>query len=194
MNKNVQVTGKELQQYIEPILANLLKGKYNSNGIGLFHKTVETDNLYLRFTLSKFIYGYEHKPALLTAINDTISNLIAYRIMLERPDYELVNDSTIVNNRSQFFQDEIESLTLGHPGETIKECLATIDNDMPLFCLNMGMTPDAAQALLDGTTKINEEIAHKLEKCLNVDAQFWINLQQNHQAKWDALMELNIKK
>ena len=64
-----------------------------------------------------------------------------------------------------------------HPGETLKEILE--DRNMSQFelALRAGVTPKHISTIISGEKNISVSFAKKLEYALNVEAEFWINLQ-----------------
>ncbi len=77
--------------------------------------------------------------------------------------------------------DELELLS--SPGDTIKETMEALGIDFPLFVNNMGISAEGAKNLLDGKVPLTEAIARRLELTLNIDAQFWLNLEANYRQK-----------
>jgi plasmid maintenance system antidote protein VapI len=91
--------------------------------------------------------------------------------------YSSPNDSPT----EQLTKDELELLS--PPGATILESMDALGVDMPLFCIRMGLTPETAQDLLTGKMILTPYIADQLEDILNIDTQFWLNLEANYRQK-----------
>lgn len=66
------------------------------------------------------------------------------------------------------------------PGDTIKECMEHHHISIEQFAQRIGMDVDDVPSLLDGTCKIDEQLAQKLEVIFGPSKQFWINREKNY--------------
>lgn len=82
---------------------------------------------------------------------------------------------------------EDERDLLSPPGEHIKETMNELGIEFPLFVIKMGISEQGAKDLLDGKAPLTEAIARRLELTLNIDAQFWLNLEANYREKLQQL-------
>ncbi len=64
-----------------------------------------------------------------------------------------------------------------HPGETLKEILEEREMSQQELALRTGVTPKHISTVLNGEKNISVSFAKKLEYALNIDAEFWMNLQ-----------------
>ena len=64
-----------------------------------------------------------------------------------------------------------------HPGETLKELLEDRNMTQQELALRTGASPKHISAVLSGEKSISISFAKKLEYALNIEAEFWINLQ-----------------
>lgn len=69
-----------------------------------------------------------------------------------------------------------------HPGETLKEVLEERNMSQQELALRTGVSPKHISTVLNGEKNISANFANKLEYALNIDAEFWMNL-QNHYDK-----------
>lgn len=78
-----------------------------------------------------------------------------------------------------------------HPGETLKEVLS--DRGMPQqeLAARTGVTPKHISTVLSGEKSITVSFAKKLEYALNIDAEFWINLQNAYDKELLEFEEVN---
>lgn len=78
-----------------------------------------------------------------------------------------------------------------HPGETLKEILE--DRNMSQFelALRTSVTPKHISTIISGEKNISVSFAKKLEYALNVEAEFWINLQALYDKELLEFDELN---
>ena len=65
-----------------------------------------------------------------------------------------------------------------HPGETLKEVMADRNISVESLAQSTGFAQDYINAVLDCNENISAEFARKLEDTLNIDANFWMNLQE----------------
>lgn len=89
----------------------------------------------------------------------------------------------------QMRADELELLS--PPGDTIKETMQEMGIDLPIFTAAMELPVKVCLELLTGTTLITPEIAAKLHKVFNVEAQFWLNRERDYRGKLAALVDPN---
>lgn len=64
-----------------------------------------------------------------------------------------------------------------HPGETLKEVLEDREMSQQELALRTGVTPKHISTVLSGEKNISVSFAKKLEYALDIDAEFWMNLQ-----------------
>ena len=64
-----------------------------------------------------------------------------------------------------------------HPGETLKEVLEDREMSQQELALRTGVTPKHISTVLSGKKNISVSFAKKLEYALDIDAEFWMNLQ-----------------
>ena len=67
-----------------------------------------------------------------------------------------------------------------HPGETLKEVLEERNMSQLELALRTGVTPKHISTILSGERNISVNFAKKLEYALNIDADFWMNLQNQY--------------
>jgi antitoxin HigA-1 len=67
-----------------------------------------------------------------------------------------------------------------HPGEVLADELAARDEVRSVFAMKIGMYPSHFSNLLKGKRDISASIAIKLEKELNIPAEFWLGLQMDY--------------
>ena len=67
-----------------------------------------------------------------------------------------------------------------HPGETLKEILEERDMSQKELSLRTGFSGKHISTVLNGEKNISVSFAKKLEYALNIDAEFWMNLQNQY--------------
>ncbi len=83
--------------------------------------------------------------------------------------------STIAKNGKEIFTD----ITL-HPGEVIADELEAREIKKSDFAAQLDMKPSHFSELIHGKRHIGAALALKLEKLLNVKAEYWMRLQVYH--------------
>lgn len=78
---------------------------------------------------------------------------------------------------------ELRSLVLLHPGEVLKEELEARDIKKSVFAMDLKIYPSHFSNILKGKRDINAAIALKLEKALDISAEFWVQLQAEYDLK-----------
>lgn len=78
-----------------------------------------------------------------------------------------------------------------HPGETLKEVLEDRNMSQQELALRTGVSPKHISTVLNGEKNISVSFAKKLEYALNIDAEFWINLQNAYDKEILEFDELN---
>lgn len=81
-----------------------------------------------------------------------------------------------------------------HPGETLKEVLEERNMSQQELALRTGMTPKHISTVLNCEKNISVSFAKKLEYALNIDAEFWMNLQNQYDKElfeFDELHEIS---
>ena len=64
-----------------------------------------------------------------------------------------------------------------HPGETLKEFLEDRNMTQQELALRTDASPKHISTVLSGEKSISISFAKKLEYALNIEAEFWVNLQ-----------------
>lgn len=64
-----------------------------------------------------------------------------------------------------------------HPGETLKEVLENKNMSQKELVLRTGVSAKHISSVLRGEKNISVSFAKKLEYALNIEAEFWVNLQ-----------------
>lgn len=82
---------------------------------------------------------------------------------------------------NQLLKDERELLS--KPGDTILETLEHIRMSQAELAERMGKTPSKVHDIISGKEPITVNTALKLEKVLNIDAQFWLNRETSYREK-----------
>ncbi|MDY2844200.1 MAG: HigA family addiction module antitoxin [Treponema sp.] len=78
-----------------------------------------------------------------------------------------------------------------HPGETLKEILEEREMSQQELALRAGVTPKHVSTVLNGEKNISVSFAKKLEYALNIDAEFWMNLQTQYDKELIEFDELH---
>lgn len=89
------------------------------------------------------------------------------------------------NEVEQLSKDEQELLS--RPGDTITETMEALDIDLPALALSTGIMKSHLMRIIIGADPITPAIAQKLERALNIDAQFWLNSEANYREKLQNL-------
>lgn len=67
-----------------------------------------------------------------------------------------------------------------HPGETLKEVLENKNMSQKELVLKTGVSTKYISSVLRGKKNISVLFAKKLEYALNIEAEFWVNLQNSY--------------
>ncbi len=78
-----------------------------------------------------------------------------------------------------------------HPGETLKEILEERDMSQKELSLRTGFSGKHISTVLNGEKNISVSFAKKLEYALNIDAEFWMNLQNQYDKELIEFDELH---
>lgn len=78
-----------------------------------------------------------------------------------------------------------------HPGETLKEVLEDRGMTQSELSIRTGVTAKHISTVLSGEKNISVSFAKKLEYALNIEAEFWINLQSSYDKELIEFDELN---
>ena len=78
-----------------------------------------------------------------------------------------------------------------HPGETLKEILEERDMSQKELSLRTGFSGKHISTILNGEKNISVSFAKKLEYALNIDAEFWMNLQNQYDKELIEFDELH---
>lgn len=78
-----------------------------------------------------------------------------------------------------------------HPGETLKEILAEKGMSQLELAVRTGVSPKHISTILNGERNISVSFAKKLEYALNVETEFWLNLQNAYDKELFEFDELN---
>lgn len=78
-----------------------------------------------------------------------------------------------------------------HPGETLKEILEERNMSQQELALRTGVSPKHISTVLNGEKNISVSFAKKLEYALNIEAEFWMNLQNQFDKELFEFDELN---
>ncbi len=89
----------------------------------------------------------------------------------------------VVNARGKEIQTDISL----HPGEVLQMELAARDIKKTKFAEMLGMKPSHFSELLHGKRNVGAALAIKLEKLLDISAEFWMRVQVYH----DLFIERN---
>lgn len=95
------------------------------------------------------------------------------------------NLNNCVNNA--LIGQELRSNVLLHPGEVLGEELEARGIIKSAFAMEIKIYPSYFSDLLKGRRNISPAIALKLEKALNINAEFWIRLQGEYDLKKERL-------
>ena len=79
----------------------------------------------------------------------------------------------VVNKKGE----EIKTDVLLHPGEVLEMEIAARGFTKSAFAMDIKMYPSHMSDILKGKRNITEEIALRLEKALEISAEFWMRLQ-----------------
>jgi addiction module HigA family antidote len=66
------------------------------------------------------------------------------------------------------------------PGDSILERMGDLKLSKANFAINMGYSPKHIHKIIEGEATINEDTALRLEKVLDIPANFWMNLESNY--------------
>jgi antitoxin HigA-1 len=78
---------------------------------------------------------------------------------------------------------ELRSRVLLHPGEVLEEELEARNLKKSVFAMELKIYPSHFSNILKGKRDINAAIALKLEKALDISAEFWVQLQAEYDLK-----------
>jgi antitoxin HigA-1 len=78
---------------------------------------------------------------------------------------------------------ELRSAVLLHPGEVLEEELEARGLKKSVFAMELKIYPSHFSNILKGKRNINATIALKLEKSLDISAEFWMQLQAEYDLK-----------
>ena len=78
---------------------------------------------------------------------------------------------------------ELRSSVILHPGEVLEEELEARDLKKSVFAMDLKIYPSHFSNILKGKRDINAAIALKLEKALDISAEFWVRLQEEYDLK-----------
>ena len=78
-----------------------------------------------------------------------------------------------------------------HPGETLKEILTERGMSQQELAVRAGVSPKHISTILNGERNISVSFAKKLEYALNIEAEFWLNLQNAYDKEILEFDELN---
>lgn len=78
-----------------------------------------------------------------------------------------------------------------HPGETLKEVLEDRGMTQLELSIRTGVTPKHISTIVSGEKNISASFAKKLEYALNIDAEFWMNLQTAYDKELIVFDEIN---
>ena len=78
-----------------------------------------------------------------------------------------------------------------HPGDTLKEILEERDMSQKELSLRTGFSGKHISTVLNGENNISVSFAKKLEYALNIDAEFWMNLQNQYDKELIEFDELH---
>jgi addiction module HigA family antidote len=78
---------------------------------------------------------------------------------------------------------ELRSKVLLHPGEVLEEELEARGLKKSVFAMDLKIYPSHFSNILKGKRDINAAIALKLEKALDIGAEFWVRLQAEYDLK-----------
>ena len=67
-----------------------------------------------------------------------------------------------------------------HPGETLKEVLENKNMSQKELVLRTGVSAKHISSVLRGEKNMSASFAKKLECALNIEAEFWVNLQNSY--------------
>lgn len=91
---------------------------------------------------------------------------------------------------------ETEQNTIGlssdfiiHPGETLAEVLEDRKMLQKELAIKTGVTEKYISAVISGQENISSSFAKKLEYALNIEKDFWINLQANYEREKNYVRE-----
>ena len=66
------------------------------------------------------------------------------------------------------------------PGETLEEVLDDRDMSRKELAIRSGVTEKHISQVINGKASITSDFASALESALDIDAEFWLNLQANY--------------
>jgi HTH-type transcriptional regulator/antitoxin HigA len=67
------------------------------------------------------------------------------------------------------------------PGEVLREELEARDIGKSAFAMKIGVYPSHFSDILKGKRRLNAAVALKLERELNISAEFWVRLQAEYE-------------
>lgn len=67
-----------------------------------------------------------------------------------------------------------------HPGETLKEVLENKNMSQKELVLRTGVSAKHISSVLRGKKNMSASFAKKLEYALNIEAEFWVNVQNSY--------------
>lgn len=86
----------------------------------------------------------------------------------------------------------MEMYNPSHPGKILKEVyLKDYNLSVTAFALKIGVSRNTASELVNEHCGISAEMALKLEKAFNIEANFWLNLQTQYDL-WQAKQRVNL--
>lgn len=88
---------------------------------------------------------------------------------------------------------ELRSIVLLHPGEVLEEELEARNIKKSVFAMDLKIYPSHFSNILKGKRDINAAIALKLEKALDISAEFWVQLQAEYDLKLERQRLQNAK-
>ena len=88
---------------------------------------------------------------------------------------------------------ELRSIVLLHPGEVLEEELEARNIKKSVFAMDLKIYPSHFSNILKGKRDINAAIALKLEKALDISAEFWVQLQAEYDLKLERQSLQNAK-
>lgn len=88
---------------------------------------------------------------------------------------------------------ELRSIVLLHPGEVLEEELEARNIKKSVFAMDLKIYPSHFSNILKGKRDINAAIALKLEKALDISAEFWVQLQAEYDLKLERQRLRNAK-
>ena len=81
-----------------------------------------------------------------------------------------------------------------HPGEVLKDELTSRNIKQREFAAEIGMQPTMLNEIINGKRAITPQIAIIIEKALQIEADFWLNVQSQYELDTERIKERTIKK